>query len=281
MKLSLAALPFDVRPGEVAHNLKTALAGLEEAADVNLDLLLLPEKWTTSFLPKFSNDICQQSDDALNQMHERALELGVTVVGSAPGRAVSNTQPLTSQDLSQIVKPYNQLHFLGVGGRQLPYRKRALFSPTGEGRQCQAGECAPPTIALPKARVSGVICYDLRFPELTRESFWDAADLLLVCAQWPTPRMEILELLARARAAENQMWVLVCNRSGSAPLGDKRVLDFPGNALLINPLGEIVEQCSQQSTPPFLFGEADLDLSAQIRQQVPCHRDAVRANLKP
>ena len=262
--IPLAALAFDVRPGEVAANLECALEGLETAANQGAKILALPEKWSTSFLPEFSESVRDESDAALATIHQRARELEMVVVGSAPG--------------GDGAKPFNELHFLGASGDIRPYCKRTLFSPTGEGRQCAAGTATPTTVSTPSGRICGLICYDLRFPELTRNCFWDDADLLVVCAQWPTPRASILELLARARAAENQMWVLVCNRAGAASMGDNRILDFPGTAMLIDPLGEVR---ARRDDGGLLVAEADLVLSAEVRKAVPCRRDATMAGLKP
>lgn len=260
----VAALPFDVRPGEVSANLAAARAGLEQAAAAGARLLLLPEKWTTSFLPRFDDAVRAASAAALAEVQAAAARLGVTVAGSAPG----GSGP----------RPTNELHLLGPGDPRFPYRKRVLFSPTGEGRQCAAGEGLPPTLDLGFARVAGVVCYDLRFPELTRRPFYDGADLLLVPAQWPQPRTAIFELLARARAAENQSWVLACNRAGRAALGARRVMEFPGTALLVDPVGEVV---ARREDGLLLTGCVDPGRAAGIRQRVPCRRDAGRAGLLP
>jgi omega-amidase len=260
----VAALPFDVRPGEVEANRDAALVGVERAAGAGACLLVLPEKWTTSFLPSFPEEVRAASHAALAAVHEAAAAVGIVVVGSAPG--------------GEAAKPANRLHFLGRGGARHPYDKRVLFSPTGEGRQCRPGSALPPTLDLGFARAAGVICYDLRFPELTRRAFYDGADLLLLPAQWPTPRAAILELLARARAAENQCWLLACNRAGRASLGSERVMEFPGTALLVDPLGEVVTRVDDGG---LLLGEVDLAEAREVRKRVPCARDARLAGLWP
>jgi predicted amidohydrolase len=266
-RIRVAALPFDVRPGEVDGNLKAALAGVDRAAQAGASLLCLPEKWTTSFLPSYSKDLRARSEAALATLHARAAQRGVIVVGSAPGGGNAR-------------KPANQAHLLGPGGDRRPYAKRMLFSPTGEGRQVARGTSLPQVLkVIGVGRVCIVICYDLRFPEITRAAFYGAADLLCVPAQWPTPRAEVWELLARARAAENQQWLLTCNRAGRANLGDGRpALEFPGAALLVDPLGQITVRSEGGE---MLLGEADFARSAAARKQVPCARDLKKAGLGP
>ncbi len=264
-RIRLAALPFDVRPGDVEHNLAAARRGLAAAARAGARLLCLPEKWTTSFLPAYSAAMRAASASALASLHAEALRRGVVVAGSAPGGGVAR-------------KPANQAHLLGPGGDRRPYEKLMLFSPTGEGRQVARGRALPPVLPVAGVgQVCVVVCYDLRFPEVTRAAFRGGADLLLAPAQWPTPRAEVWELLARARAAENQCWVLTCNRAGRASLGDGRpALSFPGAALLCDPLGRVT---ARSGGGRLLLGEMDLDLQAEVRRRVPCARDLRRAGL--
>lgn len=260
----VSALPFDVRPGEVKSNLQTALDGLARAAAAGAKLLLLPEKWTTSFLPSFSDEVRQESDDALARMHEEALAQEMIVVGSAPG--------------GKLAKPYNELHFLGAAGNLRPYRKRLLFSPTGEGRQCVAGEDLPEIVPTSLGACAGVICYDLRFPEVTRPSFYAGVELFLVPAQWPVPRDRIFELMACARAAENQCWLLACNRAGQASLGQDREMQFPGVSLLVDPIGL---EAARSEQGELLIAEVDPEKGRQMRRRIPCARDLRKANLWP
>lgn len=265
-RVRLAALPFDVRPGEVAANLAAARAGVDAAAAAGARLLCLPEKWTTSFLPSYGAAMRAASESALAELHAHARAKGVVVAGSAPGGGAR--------------KPANQAHLLGPGGDRRPYEKLMLFSPTGEGRQVARGGALPPTVAVAGVgRVCVLICYDLRFPEVTRAAFRGGADLLLAPAQWPTPRAEVWELLARARAAENQSWLLTCNRAGRASLGDGRPeLEFPGAALLCDPLGRVAARSERGE---LLVGEMDLEAAAAARRAVPCARDLKRAGLWP
>lgn len=264
-RVLLAALPFDVRPARVAVNLARALEGVDAAADAGAQLLCLPEKWTTSFRPGYDAAARAESEAALAAVHARALARGVIVIGSAPGGGSAR-------------KPANQVHVLGPGGDRRPYEKVMLFSPTGEGRQVARGAALPPTLALKGiGRVCTVVCYDLRFPEITRAAMHGNADLLCAPAQWPSARAEVWELLTRARAAENQQWVLSCNRAGRASLAPGRpVMEFPGEALLCDPLGRVA---ARSSDGELLLAEADFEFAREVRKKVPCARDLKRAGL--
>jgi predicted amidohydrolase len=121
------------------------------------------------------------------------------------------------------------------------------------------------------------VCYDLRFPELTRRAFYQRADLLVVPAEWPSARGAILELLTRARAAENQCWVLSCNRAGALVFAGEDVA-FPGTALLADPLGRVA---ARSEGGELLVGEVDHALTRETRRRIPCASDLARAGLGP
>jgi len=266
----VAAYPFDVRPGEVAANLERVLAAVEAAAEAGAALLALPEKWTTSFRADYPAAMLEASEAALAAVHAAAAARDLTVVGSAPGASGAAAHPSG--------RPYNELHLLGAAGDLRPYRKRMLFSPTGEGRQVARGDGMPVAIDTPAGRVLGVVCYDLRFPEIVREAIYQQADLLVCVAQWPYPRVPLFELMTRARAAENQLWALSCNRAGVASLDGRQALRFPGSALLCGPLGEVA---ARSDDGELLVADADFGVSAEIRRTVPIRRDLQRAGLWP
>ncbi|MGB0953606.1 MAG: nitrilase-related carbon-nitrogen hydrolase [Planctomycetota bacterium] len=262
-RFQIAAYPFDVRPGEVDVNLKVVLGAVEKASGAGASLLVLPEKWTTSFLSSYAPDMRVASEAALDAVHAAAEKVDLTVVGSAPG--------------GEGEKPANELHFLGATGSLRPYRKRMLFSPTGEGRQVERGMGMPVAVETPVGKVMGVICYDLRFPEICRPALYEQADVLVCCAQWPWPRVPVFELMSRARAAENQVWTVSCNRAGEASLSGKGdVMRFPGMALLLDPLGEVAGRVDDGG---LLLGEVDTEAAAKVRKGVPLMRDLERAGL--
>ena len=140
-----------------------------------------------------------------------------------------------------------------------------------------AGELAP-TVAAPQGdksdglRVSGGICYDLRFPELFRGPFRDGANLLCVSAQWPTPRIDHWVALCVARAIENQCYVLSSNRTGEAFIGRRQKrLEFPGNSMVVSPYGEILAKGGDE--PGLVSADIDLDQVRQFRTRVPVTKD--------
>lgn len=131
-----------------------------------------------------------------------------------------------------------------IAGR---YRKIHPFTPSGEKTAATAGSWVV-TMPLAEWTLAPFICYDLRFPEIFRMAT-PAAELLVVLANWPTPRVEHWINLLRARAIENQAYVIGVNRIGSDPH-----LDFPGRSLIISPRGEIIADA----------GDAEMVLTAKL-----------------
>lgn len=84
-------------------------------------------------------------------------------------------------------------------------------------------------------RVCPLICYDLRFPELFRRGVDKGAELFIVIASWPTARIEVWLTLLRARAIENQAYVIGVNRTGADP-----ARAYPGRSVIVDPWGELV-----------------------------------------
>ena len=99
-----------------------------------------------------------------------------------------------------------------------------------------------------------MICYDIRFPELARKLALGGAKILFVPAEWPHPRLHHWRTLLTARAIENQMYVIACNRTGQS--GNDR---FFGHSMIIDPWGEIIAEGDEEE----VILMADIDLGAR------------------
>jgi len=116
------------------------------------------------------------------------------------------------------------------------YAKLHPFSYAGEERHYRRGD-ALPVFALGAARVAMLICYDLRFPEAFREAALRGANLFVVPANWPARRVDHWRTLLRARAIENQAFVVGVNRIGRDPNET-----YESSSLAIGPRGEVIHQ---------------------------------------
>lgn len=146
------------------------------------------------------------------------------------------------------------------------YTKLHPFSLGGEHQHYLAGD-EPVAFAWEGLRVAPFVCYDLRFPEIFRMATFGGAQVLVVIANWPVARIEHWMVLLRARAIENQAFVLGVNRCGQDPAHR-----YPGRSLIIDPLGVVLLDAGETEG----VAQAELPISTlhQWRQGFPALRDA-------
>ncbi len=157
-------------------------------------------------------------------------------------------------------RPSNCLVLAGPDGTVHRYRKIHPFSYAGEHEHYAAGD-KHVTVMVEGVRLSLFVCYDLRFAD----EFWAVApdtDCYVVVANWPSPRREHWRTLARARAIENQAYVVCANRVGK---GDG--LDYTGDSAVIDPMGAATE--APESTEAVLIADVDPEIVAETRARFP------------
>ncbi len=161
--------------------------------------------------------------------------------------------------------------FDGDGRLVARYRKRRLFDVDIPGRVTvrESDTRAPGDAAVVAETALGPIglsvCYDLRFPELYRELVAHGAELLLVPSAFTFPTGAAhWEVLCRARAIENQAWVLAANQTGMSPHG------FPdwGDSMIVDPWGRVVARAGDGEG--LAIAEIDRAYGARVRREVPC-----------
>ena len=145
------------------------------------------------------------------------------------------------------------------------YDKTHLFTPMGEHAYFTPGD------HLCRFRLDGhdcglVICYDIRFPELTRTLAVQGMDMLFVVSQWPAARIGHLRALTVARAIENQAFVICCNSCGDA--GDTH---YGGASAIIDPWGELLAAGGQDEQ--ILAADCELEMLDGIRSSINVFRD--------
>lgn len=174
---------------------------------------------------------------------------------AANGLWVTGSVPLRGQDGA---KPTNTLVLAGPEGTVARYDKTHPFSYAGEHEHYRAGDTVV-TIDVEGLRVTPFICYDLRFAD----AFWMAApdtDCYVVVANWPSPRRRHWSALLRARAIENQAYVVAANR-----VGEGGGLSYSGDSAIIDPLGE--ELAAAAGGEALLVAEVDAEVVRATRER--------------
>jgi predicted amidohydrolase len=237
-----------------ANRCQLEVIAREQGADC--DLIIFPETFTSGFLGDAQADPEPMEGATLAWMTALAEELDSVICGSV---AIETGRGRVNRFL--WVPPDGTVGF---------YDKRHLFSFGGEDKRYVAGS-ERKVFRYRGWRICPQVCYDLRFPAWCRNR--DDYDLLLFVANWPEPRTPAWTALLKARAIENQSYVIGVNRSGKDPrgfeyAGGSAVYDLLGNTVLDLGTGE----CSKKTT-------IDLQQVKDIRKQLPFLQDADKFTL--
>ena len=247
--MKVAAIQHDIVWENPEENFTHLSPLIEKAAGKGARLIVLSELFSTGFSMNTSYISEPPDGPSTDFLVKHAKELGVWVCGSAPIRTSGN-------DL-----PYNCLVLVNPDGDVLTYKKKHLFTFAGEDQHYADGSL-PLTINIEGTRCTFFVCFDLRFAP----DFWDLApttDLFVVVANWPEARRDHWKSLLKARAIENQSYVLGVNRVGE---GDG--LTYSGDSRLLSPLGEILIEAENYQTHT-LFCEIEPSSVAEIRSAFP------------
>lgn len=249
MPWTVALGQMDVVPGEPARNRAVVADLARRAADDGADLLLVPELWASGYVLDRAADFALSLEDTVADLGPIAAGAGVALYGSTLVRradgGIGNTAVLVARD----------------GAPLATYGKVHLFGLMDEPRYLTPGT-APTLAETPWGKAGLAICYDLRFPELFRSYAVAGADVILLVAQWPMPRLAHWQTLLRARAIENQAFVIACNRVGSS--GGNT---FFGHSTVIDPWGEILFEADDR--PGLHRVEIDPARLAEARKKLP------------
>ena len=254
--LRLALLQMNIEAGNPDANFAKLEQLLEEAVSQpnKPDVVVFPEMWNTGYA---LTEIRTIADPAGKRTKELLSAFGkkhrIYIIGGSiaelKGDQVYNTAYAFDRDGNEIAD-YSKIH---------------LFRLMEEEKYLAAGD-KHGKLTIEGVQAGLMICYDIRFPELTRKLALEGAKLMFVPAEWPHPRLHHWRTLLTARAIENQMFVIACNRMGTS--GDTA---FFGHSVVIDPWGEIVAEAGEEET--ILYAEIDLSLVDAVRSKIPVFED--------
>ncbi|MBA5793047.1 nitrilase family protein [Flavobacterium sp. xlx-214] len=214
--MKIALLQFDTLWENKESNLANVADKMQTLAN-DIDLVVLPEMFTTGFsmTPNLIAEI--ENDHTLKTLQNLAIKQQLAITGSW----------ITKED--DLF--YNRLYFVFPDGSYQTYNKRHLFTLAGEEKVYTAGN-EKLIVSYKGWNICPLVCYDLRFPVYSRiekENY----DLLIYVASWPDRRIFAWDSLLKARAIENMSYVVAVNRCGTDPndvyySGHSQAIDFMG-----------------------------------------------------
>ena len=245
---------------DVDRNLATAERLVDAAAAAGAELVVLPEKWSALGPGEMLLELAEPLDGPIvTAARGWAQRLGITLLAGSVGERIegseriANTSLLISRD-GEIEATYRKIHMFDVDVGGVSYR---------ESEHERAGE---EIVVAPAAGtdLGMTICYDLRFPELFRILALRGARVITVPSAFTaTTGRDHWEVLLRARAIEDQLFVVAANQFGTAPPS----FSSWGHSMIVDPWGRILDVLADGEGHAI----ADLDLGEveRVRAQVP------------
>ena len=244
--MRIAALQHDIVWEDATATCARLVPMIAEAAADGAGLIVLTEM----FGPGFSlaaDRISEPPGGPTEQfLVDRAASNGVWIGGSIPTRDRDDAHPV------------NRFLLVGPDGTRHHYDKLHPFTFADEHEHYRAGD-EPVTVDIGGLRVSLFVCYDLRFAN----AFWERAtgtDVYLVVANWPAARRYHWRTLLRARAIENQAYVVGVNRVGEA-----EGLTYVGDSVIVDPSGEVLAE-GVDDTEGVVIADVDPGRVAEVRE---------------
>jgi predicted amidohydrolase len=245
------------------RNLEVGERLVRGAAAAGAELIVLPEKWTVLGSPEVIQSAAEPLDGpALSAASSWARELEVSLVAGSVAERVSDRDKLANTSVmfgpdGERSAVYRKIHMFDVDVGDVSYRESAIEQ---AGDEIALGDADGTSIGL-------TICYDLRFPELYRILALRGARVIAVPSAF-TERTgrDHWEVLLRARAVENQLFVVAAGQIGDAPPHYRSY----GRSMIIDPWGVVIAQAPDTEC----FISADLDFARQdrIRERLPSLR---------
>ena len=253
-KLKISIAQMNIKLGKPQENLEAVHQFAMQAAAEDADVLLLPELWSTGYDLENAATYATSIDEGI--FAETAIiarENRLHIIGSCLSKLdngkIGNTAVFINPDGS-LLTDYSKIH---------------LFRLMDEHQFLAAGE----KLAIAETawgKMGLAICYDLRFPELFRRYALADTVLTFLPAEWPHPRLAHWQTLIRARAIENQMFMVACNR-----VGVSKETAFCGHSCIVDPWGEVLVTGGEAEE--LLTAEVDLERVTAVRQTIPIFQD--------
>ena len=247
MSFKVGIIQLDIHLGEITKNVTYALSLIQNMMGKGVRLIVLPELWSSGFDYKHLAKLAENTPKILQEVRQIITD-DTIVIGTLPEVKKG--------------KLYNIAFLTDKSGLLGWYQKIHLFTPTGENKHFTPGKEIA-VIDTHLGKIGLLICYDLRFPEIARCLMLKGAEILVISAAWPLERIEHWRILLRARAIENQLFVIAANASGI-----QNKIKMGGHSAVISPDGRCLVEAGCFET--ILITEIDLKRVYAFREEIPC-----------
>jgi predicted amidohydrolase len=247
--MKVAAVQHDICWEDAAGTHERLRPTIAAAVAQDARLVVLTEMFATGFSMSVDRVVEDPDGPSTSFLLEQAAEHGVWVCGSIPLRWPAG--PARPRNVFTLVSPTGDVH------------RYAKLHPFSYGREHEVYEpgAVVLTVDVEGVRVTPFVCYDLRFANV----FWERAhdtDLYVVVANWPAARREHWMALLRARAIEDQAYVVGVNR-----VGEGGGIGYSGDSRIVDPLGN--ELATASGAEALLVVDVEPARVAEVRREFP------------
>ena len=224
-KIKISALQMSSVTGDKKTNFKLVENIVARELEKNTDFVVLPEVWTVGWSCEdfLSSAETLDNSDTIKLLSSIAKDYNVNILGgsfilkSDDGKYY-NTCPVINRK-GELIAMYSKMHLYSYCG-------------CNEGSYITPGK-SPVMVNIDGVKIGLTICYDIRFPEIFRAYRESGADLLVNMAAWGISKPIPWEVLTRARAIENQAYMVALTQSGHIKgnewnIGHSRIIDYLG-----------------------------------------------------
>ena len=257
-KVKILGLQIHSEINNKVANFQKVASMLRENADFKPDLVVLPETFNAGYDCESFQKNAEMVPIGETSMFlsSSAEKYNTNITGSfiekCPDGSFKNALPMFDRTGALVVK-YHKIHLFSSQDS-----KENTYLTTGDRRV---------VANLDFAKVGMSVCYDIRFCEIYRKMALDGAEIMICSAAWPYPKLDHWITLNKARAIENQCFVVAVNQAGKNIFGK---LDL-GQSMVINPWGEIIASAGTQEG--VVKAEIDLDMVKNIREEISLFKD--------
>ena len=258
-KMATAAIQMSSTP-QRAETVETAERLIRDAVSAGAEFVALPELWSCHGLEKVYRENAEPIPGPTTDfLGELARELGVWMLGGSILEGELGAERLFNTSIffnpsGELVAVYRKIHLFDVKAPDREYLESRLIAP---GREIVTAKAGTTTLGLS-------VCYDLRFPELYRLLALREAEILAVPAAFTLQTGKAhWELLLRARAVENQAYVIAPAQWGQKADGRRTY----GRSMIVDPWGTVLAQCPDRDG--FVLATLDLDYLDRFRTEFP------------
>jgi len=250
--MKIAAAQISSTPGDLKRNLSQVGEFASRARESGAELIVFPEMIDTGYsMLAIQKHATSGKEGAVREFQVMARQLSIAIIAGVSdrdGEQIYNSQVFINPS-GDILARYRKTHLVTAA----PLDERPVFTPGDRFASCEFNEF----------KFGLTICYDIRFPEVTRTlTLEHGANVFVNSSAWPFPRLEHLRILALTRAIENQSYLIVANRVGT----DDGVT-FCGTSAIIDPYGVILAAASADREE-IIYADISKDIVELVRNRM-------------